>query len=697
MGFVRSFIAFAVTAGFCADAQSLITVVRNKGDLTEFTANVLDKSPVVTAALSGANSKTLFAPSNDAWNALPKGLRGAFTWQPQLLERIAYSHLVSGVTLSVSKLTVGGLNQRFLLRTDSGNTLSAGLQEVRKDNGTERTLRQYVRKYGDNAWTQWSNVGGGANQPVLARSSLPAAAQQAASSNWVPEEEAVLMIGDLLASDGVVHVVNQVLVPSSMSGLTKSLRATAPVVYAAASVTALQVELDDHTAGPYTLFAPTDQAFKDVGVEEWSFGNHDALFQNTTTLRKLLRYHVLVGYHTYDSLNSGTFTTTEGSTVSFANGKLTDSHGTVATIVSTNTTGSNGIMHLIDAVLRPPNVFFQDQGISAPREVSQELSDLDLMLVSALAFFLVTLGAWFLYTGSVRSYLQRRARDTEANMFRIQKELVRLNAEDPPEERGEEYFLSLAERENRRLSGKDSAGSNQPNFHEQTMPQHVPVASTTPEPQDNFKRTPQHGPSVPRREVPDVLHQSGLSELAVVPLGAREGLPEDQASCSSFSSPSIAKLEHRQQQVGLAATHPDFASAAARIRAVAPPPPKPGSPDAWRRNSLGQQVPTSPQSPVSNYAPIAAVTPNPTTGHIRVPGGGVWGGSSRTSRGRVQTMGLDSGARPFYPSPMSPPYGGRGGARIRNMSGGGVTSNLGPHVGRGSRGGPEVIGSATVC
>ena len=102
--------------------------------------------------------------------------------------------------------------------------------------------------------------------------------------------------------------------------------------------------------GPFTVFAPTDQAFTDAGIDLASFDNDEA----NATLVDILTYHVLNG--AVDSAS-----VTDGLSVEALNGDNLDFavvNGTVlvndATVITADVVSSNGVIHVIDKVLLPP-------------------------------------------------------------------------------------------------------------------------------------------------------------------------------------------------------------------------------------------------------------------------------------------------------------------------------------------------------
>jgi uncharacterized surface protein with fasciclin (FAS1) repeats len=103
--------------------------------------------------------------------------------------------------------------------------------------------------------------------------------------------------------------------------------------------------------GPFTVFAPTDAAF-----EALPEGVLDALLleENKDTLVKILTYHVVAGEVTSDQLTAGDVPTVEGQTVAVTTDGGVQVNG--ANVVAADVEASNGVIHVIDTVLLPPDV-----------------------------------------------------------------------------------------------------------------------------------------------------------------------------------------------------------------------------------------------------------------------------------------------------------------------------------------------------
>ena len=102
------------------------------------------------------------------------------------------------------------------------------------------------------------------------------------------------------------------------------------------------------SGGPFTVFAPTDEAFKAVPAKTM-----EQLGNDKEALRGVLSYHVVAGRMTAAELQAGNAKTVQGSSLAFARS------GTFVTVEEALVTqadvmASNGVVHVIDRVLLPP-------------------------------------------------------------------------------------------------------------------------------------------------------------------------------------------------------------------------------------------------------------------------------------------------------------------------------------------------------
>ncbi|MDO8308211.1 MAG: fasciclin domain-containing protein [Actinomycetota bacterium] len=119
----------------------------------------------------------------------------------------------------------------------------------------------------------------------------------------------------------------------------------------AAAVTAAGLVETLQGPGPFTVFAPTDEAFAALPA-----GVLDKLLlpENKDTLVKILTYHVVPGAVMAADVTDGDVATVEGQTVSLSTADGVTVNG--ATVVQADVVASNGVIHAIDAVILPPDV-----------------------------------------------------------------------------------------------------------------------------------------------------------------------------------------------------------------------------------------------------------------------------------------------------------------------------------------------------
>jgi uncharacterized surface protein with fasciclin (FAS1) repeats len=105
--------------------------------------------------------------------------------------------------------------------------------------------------------------------------------------------------------------------------------------------------------GPFTLFAPTDAAFNELPQDALA-----ELFkpENKEVLVKILTYHVVPGEVLSSNLKSGEVKTVEGSPINVKvdpkNGVMVDD----AKVIQPDIKASNGVIHVINKVILPPNL-----------------------------------------------------------------------------------------------------------------------------------------------------------------------------------------------------------------------------------------------------------------------------------------------------------------------------------------------------
>ena len=161
-----------------------------------------------------------------------------------------------------------------------------------------------------------------------------------------------ITLTDVAASNGVIHVIDKVLLPSdkdivAMAQSLPDFSILVEAVVAAGLVTTLQ------GPGPFTVFAPTNAAFA-AALTELGM-TKDALFANTALLTSVLTYHVVAARVLKAEVPIGKpITSVQGETFTIdASLKITDQRARVAGISATDVFASNGVIHVIDKVILP--------------------------------------------------------------------------------------------------------------------------------------------------------------------------------------------------------------------------------------------------------------------------------------------------------------------------------------------------------
>ena len=253
----------------------------------------------LVSTLSGEGPFTVFAPTDDAFAALPDGVvAGLLEDIPSLTEVLTY-HVVSGTVLAE---TVVGL------------TSAATLQ------GEEVTIE------------------------VI--------------DGTVKIDGATVVITDIIGSNGVIHVIDSVILPTEIAASLSSPEVTKTIVDIAVEdgrfetlVAALQAADLVSTLsgeGPFTVFAPTDDAF--AALPE---GTVDNLLADIPALTNVLTYHVVAGSVLAEQVAGlSSAKTLQGSDVgvSVMGGNVIIDN---AMVVIADIIGSNGVIHVIDKVLLP--------------------------------------------------------------------------------------------------------------------------------------------------------------------------------------------------------------------------------------------------------------------------------------------------------------------------------------------------------
>ena len=215
------------------------------------------------------------------------------------------------------------------------------------------------------------------------------------------ETNAKVLTADVEASNGVVHIIDKVLLPQEVLDAlaAMSLKTIVEIAVETDDLSLLVSALGQADAGlvetlsgdgPFTVFAPTNAAFADLldtlGDDFNSLSDFDT-DEEKALLIKVLTYHVVAGTASFSSdLSNGQSITTfqgEDVVVNIKDGTvhIADATDINATVVLADVEASNGVVHVINKVLLPQEVL-DALTPSVPNiiETAQSVDDLSLLM-----------------------------------------------------------------------------------------------------------------------------------------------------------------------------------------------------------------------------------------------------------------------------------------------------------------------------
>lgn len=161
--------------------------------------------------------------------------------------------------------------------------------------------------------------------------------------------EATVTSANVAATNGVVHVIDKVLVPPGVLNLVQMAQLNPVFSTLVGAVVDANLAATLSGAGPFTVFAPTDTAFAAIASTVAGL--------TAPQLTTVLTYHVLADEVLASEIPFGTAVpTVSGQNITLNAGTpptITDTTSTAAGIVATDIRGSNGVIHVIDKVLIP--------------------------------------------------------------------------------------------------------------------------------------------------------------------------------------------------------------------------------------------------------------------------------------------------------------------------------------------------------
>lgn len=181
----------------------------------------------------------------------------------------------------------------------------------------------------------------------------------------VKVDGAKVLTTDIVCDNGVIHVIDSVILPSSKT-IPETAKAAGKfeTLLAAAGAAGLSEVLG--SAGPFTVFAPTDEAFAKLPA-----GTVETLLkpENKEKLADILKYHVVAGrVYSEKVLDSKAIKTLQGASAAIS---LSDGIPRIqgAKILKTDIDASNGVIHVIDSVILPPA-----GGVDAKRKLEEAVA-----------------------------------------------------------------------------------------------------------------------------------------------------------------------------------------------------------------------------------------------------------------------------------------------------------------------------------
>lgn len=165
------------------------------------------------------------------------------------------------------------------------------------------------------------------------------------ATDGVMINNAKVIHADIAASNGIIHVIDTVLMPRA--DIVETARAAGSFTTLLAALEAAGLTAALQSEGPFTLFAPTDDAFGKLPA-----GTVPALLSDIPKLQAILTYHVVPGRVPAAQVTKlDEAETLQGQTVRIrtSSGVMIDE----ARVVKTDVFATNGVIHVIDAVILP--------------------------------------------------------------------------------------------------------------------------------------------------------------------------------------------------------------------------------------------------------------------------------------------------------------------------------------------------------
>jgi transforming growth factor-beta-induced protein len=305
---IRTTLALLVVAAVAAVAigatASASTASRSEGDTNivqtavsagQFTtlASLLTKAGLADTLATGGPF-TVFAPTDEAFAKVPKATLDALTQNPAQLKSVLLYHVVPGRVAAAD-----------VVNLSSAKTLEGRSLAIKVVDGS------------------------------------------------VFVGQAKVTTPDVMASNGVIHVIDSVLIPKAApaapaTNIVQTAVAAGQFKTLASLLTKAGLADTLQRKGPFTVFAPTDAAFAKVPKATLA-----ALAKNKAKLRAVLLYHVVKGKVTAAQamkLHSAKTLESKSLSIRVKSGKVIVGG---ATVTKADVNASNGVIHVINKVLIP--------------------------------------------------------------------------------------------------------------------------------------------------------------------------------------------------------------------------------------------------------------------------------------------------------------------------------------------------------
>jgi transforming growth factor-beta-induced protein len=259
--------------------------------------------------LKGPGPFTVFAPTDAAFAKLPQGTLESLLADPAKLRDVLTYHVVSGKVQAAD-----------VVKLTSAKTVQGGNVSIAVTGST-------VRLNGTSTVTQTDIQATNGVIHVIDTVLLPPAAAATPTPTPAPAQAAAKDIVDTAVGAGSFKTLVQAV---QAAGLVETLKGP----------------------GPFTVFAPTDAAFAKLPQ-----GTVEALLANPAQLREVLTYHVVSGkVQAADVVKLTSAKTVQGGNVSIAVSGSTVRLNGNSTVTQTDIQATNGVIHVIDTVLLPPGM-----------------------------------------------------------------------------------------------------------------------------------------------------------------------------------------------------------------------------------------------------------------------------------------------------------------------------------------------------